>query len=106
MKIAVVGATGMVGQVMVKILEERRFPGTELLHVASEQSVGPQLRFKGKDTTIISLEQALAQNPIDALFSAGSDFSLEWAPKFAAADTTIIDNSSALRMNQNTKLIV
>ena len=106
MKIAVVGATGMVGQVMVKILEERRFPVTELLPVASEQSVGQHLRFKGKDIPIISLEEALSQKPKYALFSAGSDVSLEWAPKFAAADTTVIDNSSAWRMNQNTKLIV
>ena len=106
MKVAVVGATGMVGQVMLKVLAERNFPVTELLPVASERSVGNKIEFKGKEYEIISLEAAVAQKPDIALFSAGGETSLEWAPKFAEAGTTVIDNSSAWRMHPDRKLIV
>ena len=106
MKIAVVGATGLVGSVMLKVLEERNFPVSELLVVASERSVGKELIFKGKSHKVISLENAVAQKPQIALFSAGGSTSLEWAPKFAEAGTTVIDNSSAWRMHQDIKLIV
>jgi aspartate-semialdehyde dehydrogenase len=106
MKIAVVGATGMVGGVMLKVLEERNFPIDELLLVASERSVGKQMKFKGKDYTVIGLNEAVELKPDIALFSAGGETSLEWAPKFAEAGTTVIDNSSAWRMNPNNKLIV
>ena len=106
MKVAVVGATGMVGQVMLKVLAERNFPVTELLPVASERSVGNKIEFKGKEYEIISLEAAVAQKPDIALFSAGGETSLEWAPKFAEAGTTVIDNSSAWRMHPEKKLIV
>lgn len=106
MKIAVVGATGMVGQVMLKVLAERNFPVTELLPVASERSVGKKVSFKEKEYEIIGLEEAVAQKPDMALFSAGGETSLEWAPKFAAAGTTVIDNSSAWRMDPDTKLVV
>lgn len=106
MKIAVVGATGLVGSVMLKVLEERNFPVSELLVVASERSVGKTIKFKDKIHKIISLESAVAQKPHIALFSAGGVTSLEWAPKFAEAGTTVIDNSSAWRMHQDIKLIV
>ena len=106
MKIAVVGATGMVGHVMLQVLEERNFPVSELLVVASERSVGKEILFKGKTHRVISLETAVALKPDVALFSAGGDTSLNWAPKFAAVGTTVIDNSSAWRMNQNIKLVV
>ncbi len=106
MKIAVVGATGMVGEIMLKVLEERNFPVTELLVVASEKSVGKQIDWKGKFYTVIGLEDAVKQNPDIALFSAGGSASLEWAPKFAAVGTTVIDNSSAWRMDASKKLIV
>jgi aspartate-semialdehyde dehydrogenase len=106
MKIAVVGATGMVGAVMLKILEERKFPISELLLVASERSVGKELRFKDEPYTIIGLEEAVAAKADIAIFSAGGDTSLEWAPKFAEAGTTVIDNSSAWRMDPSKKLIV
>tara|TARA_R110000772_G_scaffold21039_4_gene58178 strand:- start:257 stop:1246 length:990 start_codon:yes stop_codon:yes gene_type:complete len=106
MKIAVVGATGMVGAVMLKILEERNFPISELLLVASERSIGKELLFKGKPHTIIGLEDAVAAKADIAIFSAGGDTSLEWAPKFAEAGTTVIDNSSAWRMDPSKKLIV
>ena len=95
MKIAVVGATGMVGNVMLKSLEERNFPVTELIPVASEKSVGKRITFKGKVYTIVGLQEAVNMQPDIALFSAGGDTSLEWAPKFAAAGTTVVDNSSA-----------
>jgi len=106
MKVAVVGATGMVGEIMLTVLEERNFPFEELLLVASERSVGKKLVYKGKSYEVIGLETAVAARPDIALFSAGGDTSLEWAPKFAAVGTTVIDNSSAWRMDQSKKLIV
>ncbi|MGZ3883332.1 MAG: aspartate-semialdehyde dehydrogenase [Bacteroidia bacterium] len=106
MKVAVVGATGLVGTVMLKVLEERNFPVTELIPVASERSVGKEISFKGKKYKVHSMEQAIAAKPEVALFSAGGSTSLEAAPKFAAAGTTVIDNSSAWRMDPSKKLIV
>ncbi len=106
MKVAVVGATGMVGEVMLKILTERNFPLTELIPVASEKSVGKEIEFRGKNYAVVSLEQAVAMKPDIALFSAGGETSLEWAPKFAEAGTIVIDNSSAWRMDPAKKLIV
>ncbi len=106
MKIAVVGATGMVGEVMLKVLEERNFPVTELLLVASERSVGKKLTFKNKEYTVIGLADAVAAKPQIAIFSAGGDISVEWAPKFAEAGTTVVDNSSAWRMDPTKKLVV
>ena len=106
MKVAVVGATGLVGSKMLQILEERNFPVTELLPVASERSMGKQLEFKGKKYKIISAEDAIAAKPQLALFSAGGGTSLDLAPKFAAAGITVIDNSSAWRMDPTKKLIV
>jgi len=99
MRIAVVGATGLVGSKMLQILEERNFPVTELLPVASERSIGKQIEFKGKKYTIISADAAIAAKPQLALFSAGGSSSLELAPKFAAAGITFIDKSSAWRMD-------
>lgn len=106
MRVAVVGATGMVGQVMLKVLAERNFPVTELLPVASERSVGNKISFNNKEYEVIGLEEAVAQKPDIALFSAGGETSLEWAPKFAEAGTTVIDNSSAWRMHPDKKLVV
>ncbi|GMN07990.1 aspartate-semialdehyde dehydrogenase [Croceitalea sp. MTPC5] len=106
MKVAVVGATGMVGEVMLKVLAERNFPITELLLVASERSVGKKLAYKGEEHTIIGLADAVAAKPNIAIFSAGGDTSLEWAPKFAEVGTTVIDNSSAWRMDPTKKLVV
>ncbi len=106
MKIAVVGATGMVGNVMLEVLEERNFPVTELLLVASERSVGKKIKYKGEDYTVIGLQDALNQKPDIALFSAGGATSIEWAPKFAAVGTTVVDNSSAWRMDPSKKLVV
>ncbi|MEO6883989.1 MAG: aspartate-semialdehyde dehydrogenase [Bacteroidia bacterium] len=106
MKTAVVGATGLVGGVMMKILEERNFPVTEFIPVASEKSIGKNIFFKGKSYTIVGMEEAVAMRPDVALFSAGGTTSLEWAPKFAAVGTTVIDNSSAWRMDVTKKLIV
>lgn len=106
MKVAVVGATGMVGQVMLKVLEERNFPVDELIPVASERSVGKEIAFRGKNYKIVSMADAVAMKPNIALFSAGGTTSLEWAPKFAEAGTTVIDNSSAWRMNADKKLVV
>ncbi|MCI2228550.1 aspartate-semialdehyde dehydrogenase [Polaribacter sp. MSW13] len=106
MKIAVVGATGMVGTVMLKVLEERNLPVTELIPVASEKSAGKKLLYKGKEYTIVTLEDAVKMKPDVALFSAGGDTSLEWAPKFAEVGTTVIDNSSAWRMDPTKKLVV
>ncbi|WP_317899722.1 aspartate-semialdehyde dehydrogenase [Aurantibacillus circumpalustris] len=106
MKIAVVGATGLVGTKMLEVLAERNFPVTELIPVASERSVGKQLEFKGKKYTVHSMEQAIAAKPQIALFSAGGDTSKEWAPKFAEAGITVIDNSSAWRMDATKKLVV
>ncbi|WP_420603625.1 aspartate-semialdehyde dehydrogenase [Flagellimonas sp.] len=106
MKVAVVGATGMVGEVMLKVLAERNFPITELLLVASERSVGKKLTYKGEAYTIIGLADAVAAQPDIAIFSAGGGTSLEWAPKFAEVGTTVIDNSSAWRMDPTKKLVV
>ena len=106
MKIAVVGATGMVGEVMLEVLAKRNFPITELIPVASEKSVGKEIEFKGKKYKVVGLQTAVDMKADIALFSAGGETSLEWAPKFAAAGTTVIDNSSAWRMDANTKLIV
>lgn len=106
MRIAVVGATGMVGSVMLKVLEERAFPVTELIPVATEKSVGKKVHFKGQEVTIVSMQEAIDLKPAIALFSAGGNTSLEWAPKFAAAGTVVIDNSSAWRMDPNKKLVV
>lgn len=106
MKVAVVGATGMVGEVMLKVLAERNFPISELLLVASERSVGKTLTFKGEEHTIIGLETAVAEKPHIAIFSAGGDTSLAWAPKFAEVGTTVVDNSSAWRMDPTKKLVV
>ena len=106
MKLAIVGATGMVGTVILQVLEERNFPLTELLVVASEKSVGKKLLYKGNEHTIISLESALRQKPDIAIFSAGGTASLKWAPKFAEINTIVIDNSSAWRMHKDIPLIV
>ena len=106
MKIAVVGATGMVGTVMLKLLEERQFPITELIPVASERSVGKKISYKGADYSIVSLTTAVEMQADIAIFSAGGDTSLEWAPKFADAGTIVIDNSSAWRMDPTKKLVV
>ncbi|MDP2387730.1 MAG: aspartate-semialdehyde dehydrogenase [Bacteroidota bacterium] len=106
MKIAVVGATGLVGTAMLKVLEERNFPVSELIPVASERSVGKEIEFKGTKYRVHSMDQAIAEKPQIALFSAGGDTSKEWAPKFAAAGITVIDNSSAWRMDPTKKLVV
>ena len=106
MKIAVVGATGMVGEIMLKVLAERNFPVTELIPVASEKSIGKEVEFKGKFYKVVGMQTAVDMKADIALFSAGGDTSLEWAPKFAAAGTTVIDNSSAWRMDPKKKLIV
>jgi len=106
MKIAVVGATGMVGEVMLEVLALRNFPITELIPVASEKSVGKEIHFKGKTYKVVGLQTAVDMKADIALFSAGGDTSLAWAPKFAAAGTTVIDNSSAWRMHADKKLIV
>ena len=106
MKIAIVGATGLVGSVMLKVLEERNFPLDELLVVASQRSVGKELTFKNKQIKVISIPEAIKQQPDIALFSAGGSTSLEWAPKFAEAGITVIDNSSAWRMDLEKKLVV
>lgn len=106
MKVAVVGATGMVGNVMLEVLAERKLPISELLLVASARSVGKEVVFEGKTHLVIGLEEAVKARPEIALFSAGGDTSLDWAPKFAAIGTTVIDNSSAWRMDANKKLIV
>jgi aspartate-semialdehyde dehydrogenase len=106
MKVAVVGATGMVGNVMLQTLEERNFHVTELIPVASERSVGKTISFKGKEYKIMSMQDAVNTKPDIALFSAGGDTSLEWAPKFAEVGTTVIDNSSAFRMDTDKKLVV
>ena len=106
MKIAIVGATGMVGNVILQVLAERNFEMTELIPVASERSVGKHISFKNKEYTIISLQDAVNKQPDIALFSAGGDTSLEWAPKFEAVGTTVIDNSSAWRMDPEKKLVV
>jgi len=106
MKVAVVGATGLVGNVMLKSLEERNFKVDELLLVASARSVGKEIEFKGKTIKVIGLQDALSHQPDIALFSAGGPTSLEWAPKFAEIGTTVIDNSSAWRMDLDKKVVV
>ncbi|MDE1191703.1 MAG: aspartate-semialdehyde dehydrogenase [Arachidicoccus sp.] len=106
MKVAVVGATGLVGTKMLQVLAERNFPVTELLPVASEKSVGKEVEFKGKKYKVIGMQEAIDAKPAVALFSAGGGTSLEWAPKFAAAGITVIDNSSAWRMDTTKKLVV
>jgi aspartate-semialdehyde dehydrogenase len=106
MKVAVVGATGMVGNVMLQTLEERNFHITELIPVASERSIGKTISFKGKEYKIVGIQDAVNAKPDIALFSAGGDTSLEWAPKFAEVGTTVIDNSSAFRMDADKKLVV
>ncbi|MDQ1087010.1 aspartate-semialdehyde dehydrogenase [Siphonobacter sp. SORGH_AS_1065] len=106
MKVAVVGATGLVGGEMLKVLEERNFPITELIPVASERSVGKKVSFKGQEYTVVSFEDAIAAKPAIAIFSAGGSTSLELAPKFAEAGIFVIDNSSAWRMDPTKKLVV
>ena len=106
MKVAVVGATGLVGQVMLKVLEERNFPFSELIPVASERSIGKLISFNGNDYKVVGMQTAIDMKPNVALFSAGGDTSLEWAPKFADAGITVIDNSSAWRMDQSKRLVV
>ncbi|GGC89691.1 aspartate-semialdehyde dehydrogenase [Flavobacterium lutivivi] len=106
MKVAVVGATGMVGEVMLQVLAERNFPVTELIPVASEKSVGKEIEFKGKKYTVVGMQTAVDMKADIALFSAGGQTSLDWAPKFAEAGTTVIDNSSAWRMDPTKKLVV
>lgn len=106
MKVAVVGATGLVGTKMLQVLSERNFPVTELLPVASERSVGKEIEFKGKKYKVVGMQDAIDAKPAVALFSAGGGTSLEWAPRFAAAGITVIDNSSAWRMNKEKKLVV
>lgn len=106
MKVAVVGATGMVGQVMLKVLEERDFPVDELIPVGSDKSIGKEIFFRGKPYKCVSMADAVSMKADIAIFSAGGTPSLEWAPKFAAAGTTVIDNSSAWRMDATKKLVV
>jgi len=106
MKVAVVGATGLVGTKMLQVLEERNFPVTEIIPVASERSVGKEVEFKGKKYKVVSMDDGIAAKPAVAIFSAGGSTSLEWAPKFAAAGIKVIDNSSAWRMDPTKKLVV
>ena len=106
MKVAVIGATGLVGTKMLQVFAERNFPVTDLIPVASEKSVGKEISYNGKQYKIVSMQDAIAAKPALALFSAGGDTSLEWAPQFAAAGITVVDNSSAWRMDAGKKLIV
>ena len=106
MKTAVVGATGMVGRTMMKVLEERNFPVTELIAAASERSVGKEITFKGKAVKVVSVMEAIEAKPVFAIFSAGASTSKEWAPAFAANGTVVIDNSSAWRMDKDVPLVV
>lgn len=106
MKVAVVGATGMVGEVMLQVLAERNFPITELIPVASERSIGNEIEFKGNKYKVVGMQTAIDMKPNIAIFSAGGDTSKEWAPKFAEVGTTVIDNSSAWRMDPTKKLVV
>ena len=106
MKVAVVGATGLVGTKMLQVLAERNFPVTELLPVASEKSIGKEVEFKGKKYKVVGMQDAIDAKPALALFSAGGSTSLEWAPKFAEAGITVVDNSSAWRMDSTKKLVV
>src|SRR6478752_8197650 len=106
MRIAVVGATGMVGEIMLKVLAERNFPVTELIPVASEKSVGKEIEFKGKKFKVVSAATAIEMKPAIAIFSAGGSTSLELAPKFAEVGTFVIDNSSTWRMDPTKRLVV
>jgi aspartate-semialdehyde dehydrogenase len=106
MKIAIVGATGLVGTKMMQVLQERQFNVSELIPVASEKSIGKKISFQNKDYSVVGIEEAIALKPDIAIFSAGGATSLQWAPKFAEVGTTVIDNSSAWRMNPGCKLIV
>ena len=106
MRVAVVGVTGMVGNVMLEVLKEHNFPITELIPVASEKSIGKKINFKGKEYSVIGLEQAVSLKPDVALFSAGASVSKEWAPRFAQVGTTVVDNSSAWRMDETKKLVI
>ena len=106
MRVAVVGVTGMVGNVMLEVLAEHNFPVTELIPVASEKSVGKKIVFKGTEYTVTGLQQAVSLKPDVALFSAGASVSKEWAPKFAQVGTTVVDNSSAWRMDPTKKLVI
>ena len=106
MKVAVVGATGLVGEVMLKVLKERKFPVSELIPVASERSIGKLIEYDGKNYKVVGLQDAINMKPNVALFSAGGNTSLEWAPKFAEAGITVIDNSSAWRMDNTKQLVV
>ena len=106
MKVAVIGSTGVVGNVMLNLLESRNFPVSDLIPVASERSIGKKILFKGEHCDIVSIEDAIKMKPDIALFSAGGSTSLEWAPKFAAVGTRVIDNSSAWRMDSSKKLVV
>ncbi|GHV66859.1 aspartate-semialdehyde dehydrogenase [Bacteroidia bacterium] len=106
MKVAVVGATGLVGRKMLQVLEERKFPVTELIPVASERSIGNKVSFAGKEYTVVSARDAIAAKPGVAIFSAGASASQEWAPEFAKAGITVVDNSSAWRMDPTKKLVI
>ena len=106
MRVAVVGVTGMVGNVMLEVLKEHYFPVTELIPVASEKSIGKKINFKGKEYSVRGLEQAVCLKPDVALFSAGASVSKEWAPRFAQVGTTVVDNSSAWRMDETKKLVI
>jgi aspartate-semialdehyde dehydrogenase len=106
MKTAVVGATGMVGRTMIKVLEERNFPVTELIPAASERSIGKEILFKGKPVRVVSVQDAVDARPVFAIFSAGASTSRDWAPSFAQNGTIVIDNSSYWRMDKNVPLIV
>jgi len=106
MKVAVIGATGLVGSKMLEVLAERNFPVTEIIPVASEKSIGKKIKFKGNEFVVVGLDTAIAAKPNVAIFSAGGATSLEWAPKFAVAGITVIDNSSAWRMDPDKKLVV
>lgn len=106
MRVAVVGATGMVGEIMLRVLAERNFPVSELIPVASEKSVGKEISYKDKKYKVVNLQTAVEMKPDVALFSAGGETSLVWAPKFAEVGTTVVDNSSAWRMDPNIKLVV
>ncbi len=106
MKTAVIGATGMVGRTMMKLLEERNFPVTEMIAAASERSVGKELIFKGKSIKVVSMKEAVESKPVFAIFSVGASTSKEWAPVFAKNGTIVIDNSSAWRMDENVPLVV
>lgn len=106
MKVAVVGATGLVGTVMLKVLEERSFPVTTLIPVASEKSVGKKILFQGKEYPIVSVADAVTMKPAVAIFSAGASTSRDWAPKFAENGTVVIDNSSYWRMFPEIPLVV